>query len=182
MIHTVLAALVGELNFHLQRHNPNADGELARLANLIDATGKPAIENDEQIICHLVNVEQDRSVLNTKPRRTYNTNPPTNLNLYVLFASFSNRHQNALKQLSSTIEFFQGKQVFTRENTPGLPNETEKIMVEFHYLDLQQLNNLWGIIGANAIPAVMYKIRVHSTSGPAILEEVTEISTSTKQL
>lgn len=177
MIHTVLASLVSQLNTFLKSKQPTADGELATVSNLVDSAGNFAVENDEQIICHLVNVEQERSILNAKSGRSFSTNPPITLNLYVLFASFSKRHLNALKQLSSTIEFFQGKQVFTPENTPGLPNNADKITVEFHNLDLHQLSNLWGAIGAKAMPAAVFKIRMLSISRSIILEEVTEIST-----
>lgn len=179
MIHTVLASIIGQLNTFLKSQQPAADGELATVANLINSTGKLAVENNEQLVCQLVNVEQERSILGAKSGRSFNTNPPITLNLYVLFASYSNQHLNALKQLSSTIGFFQRKQVFTPENTPGLPDNAGKITVEFHNLDLQQLSNLWGAIGAKAVPAAVFKIRMLSITDSTILEEVTEISTQT---
>jgi len=45
-------------------------------------------------------------------------------------------------------------------------------VVEFINSDLQQLTNLWGMLGAKYIPSVVYKLKMLTFSSNTIVEEV----------
>jgi hypothetical protein len=104
-------------------------------------------------------------------------NPPIQLNLYVLFAAyFPGNYLEALKFISLVLGFFQGKQVFTAQNTPGLPDGVDKLVVEINNLDQHAQNQLWSAIGAKMMPSVSMKIRMIVITRDQILSEVPEIT------
>lgn len=177
MIHSVLDIITGELNNYLKRQLEDPRDK-AVVSALVDQSGGIAVSADEVVIATLFNVEQERSNLNMKmPRVAYKTNPPIQLNLYVLYTAYFPRNYNeALKFLGLVIRFFQGKQVFTPNDTPGLPDEVEKIAIEIHNLDQHNLSMLWGTLGAKYMPSVAMKIRMISITRDTILEEVSEIT------
>ena len=90
-------------------------------------------------------------------------NPPVNLNLYVIFsANFKQNYEDALRYLSAVISYFQKKRIFTAEDSPGLPKGTGSISFELVDLDLRELSNLWGALGAKYLPSAVYRIRTIS--------------------
>ena len=84
-------------------------------------------------------------------------------------------YPEALKFISSVIEFFQGKSLFTHQNTPMLSENANRLTVQMVNMDLQQLSNLWGNIGAKYIPSVIYKIRMLTYNENMIQEEVPRV-------
>ncbi|MBC6996649.1 DUF4255 domain-containing protein [Neolewinella lacunae] len=175
MIQQVLTSIVGDLNGYLRRTVADAEDK-AVLGALAEADGSPAATGDNRMVCTLVNIEQERVNLNQLPDRSAKTNAPVCLNLYLLFsARFPNNYAEALKFLALTIGFFQGKQVFTPQNTPGLPAGAEKVTMEIYNLDLHAQSQLWGALGAKLVPAVVMKMRMLTITRNLLLEEISEI-------
>jgi len=122
----------------------------------------------------LVNIEEDR-VYKVNDTRIYSNNPvkpayqkpPVYLNLYVLFASnFSSANSgdnylDGLNLISFVIQFFQHQNVFTPENSPAMADAgIEELIFDLRTLSFQDLNNLWGVLGAKYLPSVLYKVRL----------------------
>lgn len=146
------------------------------LGELMKLDGSPAVTTENVMICSLLNVEQERNNLNTPQGNSgVYKNPPFNLNLYVVFSAFYASYFEALKALSFTIGFFQGKLVFTPSNTPGLDSSIEKITLEIVNVDLKDLSNFWTALGAKHLPCIMFRIRMVSITSDIILEEIPEI-------
>ena len=62
--------------------------------------------------------------------------------------------------------------MFDKMNTPMLSDIVDKIILEFFNTDLQQLTNLWGMIGAKYLPSVVYKVKMLTFSNDTIFEEI----------
>ena len=88
-------------------------------------------------------------------------------NVFLLFAahyphaSGSHNYNDGLRALSGVISFFQANNFFDHKNTPTLPPNIEKLVVEHYSLTLEQQNHLWGAIGAKYLPSVLYKVRLN---------------------
>lgn len=179
MIHNVLQALCKDLNVFLKSRF-GVQEELVVLSELMNMDGTVAISAENRMVCSLLSVEQERTNMNA-PRINNKvlTNPPYNLNLYVLFSAFfaASNYLEALKALSYTIGFFQGKQVFTPANTPGLEPNIDKITIEIVNVDLKDMSNFWTALGAKHLPCMLFRIRMVSITSDMILEETPEIRT-----
>ncbi len=121
---------------------------------------------DNSLGLTLVNVEEERvmksreAVTLTSAGEVSHLNPAVKLNLYVLITANFTNYATGLGFLSGAIRFFQGKNVFTPRNTPGLNGSIEKLIADLFTLNFEQQNHLWGALGAKYLPSVMYKIRM----------------------
>jgi hypothetical protein len=175
MIDTALKILREQVENHLTLVNSNvvnSDGFVV-LSNVADEDGKWAIPSNK-IGMSIINVEEER-VMKDQVFEHRNSNgvyerynPELKLNLYVLFcANFINAGENymygeGLKQLSHVISFFQGKYVFTPDNTPGMDPKLRKLIVDIYSYSFEQQYNFWSILGAKYLPSVLYKVRLVS--------------------
>ena len=130
----------------------------------------------------LANIQEEITLKNTSHYiRQNNTvhykQPPVYINLYLLFAANFTNYSSSLQRISQTIELFQSKPVFEASNqAPAnpFPSDLEKLIFDFHNLNLEQLNHLWGILGGAYFPSVLYKVRLvrvqrdESLAGPEI--------------
>jgi hypothetical protein len=181
MIHTVLEAIRHELDEFLKRRRQGSEPNksFVMLSELVSVDGGVNEDALDKVIITLINVEQNRVALNARPfHGNTRKNPPVSLNLVVLISANykSDQYLGALQDLSSVIGFFQGKQEFTAQNTPGLPDGVVKINAELVNLDMRELSNFWTAVGSKHLPSVIYKLRMISITADMILEEVREIT------
>ena len=130
----------------------------------------------------LVNIEEE-SALNSIPHRNpldrgaHRNEPQVFLNLYLLFAFDFADYGVSLQQLARTIELFQSKPAFPSQNeTPTItfPPKLDRLSLSIQNLSFEQLNHIWGVLGASYSPSVLYKARLagvqrgESTAAPAI--------------
>lgn len=123
-----------------------------------------------KIVMGLVSIEEDRI---SRPQDNYVRSPeltikkpPVFLNLYVLFiANFdAANYQPSLNYITWVIRFFQFQNVFNHVNTPALPAGVDELIFDMKTLSFQDMNNLWGVLGAKYMPSVLYKVRLVSVS------------------
>lgn len=176
MIHRVLPVLIAELNDFLKRTVSDTE-DRAILSGLVDQSGGLAFTGDSKIIAMVTGIEQERSTINRVMPSAVLKNPPIQLNLNLLFcAYFPGNYLEALKFISLVIAFFQGKQVFTAQNTPGLPEGTDKVSVEISNLDQHAQNQLWSAVGAKMMPSVAMKLRLITITRDQVMAEIPEIT------
>lgn len=173
MIDQVLKFLASQMDSYLQQQQNN-NSQNVILGNVSQiGTGEDNGSLNNHLIISLVNIEEDRisrpvnnyvrlNQLST-PQVIYR-NPPVFLNLEILFTANYSDYPSALLYLSYVIKFFQYKNVFTTLNSPDIPPSVNEIIFDLKTLSLQDLNNLWGILGSKYIPSVMYKARLLSIS------------------
>ncbi len=185
MIHKVLPVVTSELNdYFVRKFSLPAKPPSVLLSELVNLDGSVAVEGKNIVIATLINVEQERTNLNMPLSKTGRMNPPINIILHVLFSAYfpstggssTTSYTHAMAFLSAVIGFFQGKQVFTPQNTPGLELGTvEKVTMEIVNLDLRELSNFWTAVGSKHLPSVLYKMRMLSISEEMILDEIPQI-------
>lgn len=173
MIESALDILKEQVENHLALVNNNVvngDGFII-LSNVADEDGKWAIPSNK-IGMSIINIEEERVVKDQVfEHRNINGNyerynPELKLNLYVLFcANFVNsgestKYGEGLKQLSNVISFFQGKNVFTPDNTPEMDPSLQKLVVDIYSYSFEQQYNFWSILGAKYLPSILYKVRL----------------------
>ncbi|MEM7367438.1 MAG: DUF4255 domain-containing protein [Bacteroidota bacterium] len=141
----------------------------AILSYMVAPDGSIPNQNTDKVIINLTNIEHETNVYSRKgytqssPDQVLIEKPPIDLNLYVLFAAHFADYQESLKFLSDTIAFFQTYNSFTHHNSPSLDPNIHKLIFEIdHKLDYQEINYLWGVIGAKYQPSVHYKVRMLS--------------------
>ena len=165
----------------------------------------------DKVIISLVNVEEESTLKNLTHKVRLNgginyVEPPVHLNLYLLFSanyvgestSPTPKYTLALTRLSTIIQFFQSKRLFTLHNSPNanLSQSIEdlnnpdlsnlRITIELYTLTFEQINHLWGSLGGKQLPFVMYKARLVEIQDPLrrnvpVIEEVRGDHTSTPE-
>lgn len=178
MIDKALDFLTKEIDKYLtlQVGTPTS-GSWIVLSNVATESGNWAIPNDT-LGLSLINIEEERVFKDqqTSFRDQYGKiqhyNPDIKLNLYVLItARFVNadgagganaglQYMEGLKRLSHVVSLFQSKNVFTADNSPTLPSQLQKLVVELYSYSFEQQYNFWAVIGAKYLPSVLYRVRM----------------------
>ena len=107
--------------------------------------------------------------------------PELKLNLTIIIAANFPKYEDALRQLSWVLTFFQAHPGFTRDRSPGLDPRVERFTVELHSLTFDQLNQLWSCNGGRQLPSAVYRLRlvaVQDIEPTAIQPPVTEVVTT----
>ncbi|MCR9173187.1 MAG: DUF4255 domain-containing protein [bacterium] len=105
--------------------------------------------------------------------RVEQRSPVVNLKLFVLFSSNKNQYDQALKDISKIVEFFQGKSVFTQSDTVYDRNNVDfdnldnfRFYVDLYTPTFEELNYIWGSLGGKQIPSVLYKLTLVQIERP----------------
>jgi len=127
---------------------------------------------DGKVVLTLINVEEESTMKNTPSVKVVNGkteyfNPPVNVNLFLLISANCSTYDISLNSISRTIEFFQGKKIFTSSNTvynrsnPSIhPPDHFKFVVDLFTPGFETLNNIWGMLGGRQLPSALYKIQI----------------------
>ena len=168
MIDNVLDVIKEEIDNFMKLKMKESREQFIHLVPVVDQEGKSAVS--ENTVCmSLVKIEEDKQLARPAGRTltangTQRCNPPVKLNLYLLFSASASdgqekNYKEALKRMSMVIAFFQAKNVFTSANTPRLDPSFGKLSAELHNLNMEEQNNLWGMLGGTYRPSVLYLLR-----------------------
>jgi hypothetical protein len=167
MIKEALGFIEKELKNYLSIKLNSGSEEVIRVGNIVkvlDGDGDTST-NAVRALISIVNIEEDRlskspdNYRKVEDKIVYK-NPKIYLNLYLLIAAKQTDYGEALKVLSFVIQFFQHKFVFDTQNSPLLDSKIERLVLDLHTLNFEQMNHLWGILGGKYVPSVLYKMRV----------------------
>jgi len=174
MIYETLHSIVRDLNAYLQAVFPGNE-ERAILNAVVNQDGTIPDHCANKIVLSLVNLEHDSNIPynpvykgGTGDYKEMYT--PFNFNLDVLVtAIFENKtYDEGLKALSQSLSFFQGKPVFTPDNTAHMSSEIRQVSIELIRLSYHEEHSLWGAMGARYMPSVLFKIRLVSFQSGAV--------------
>ncbi len=140
--------------------------------SLWESGSEDAAKVDDKVVISLIHLDEETTMKNSphfkvKDNQTEYRNPPVNMNLYILISGNRISYDKSLQSISKTIEFFQGKSLFTSSNT--VYNRTNvafdvldyfKFNVQLYTPGLEQLNNIWGMLGGRQLPSVIYKVQI----------------------
>ena len=62
--------------------------------------------------------------------------------------------------LSSIVTFFQTRCRFDSEANPGLDSRIRHLALELENIDYEKQNHIWGALGTNYLPSVIYRVRL----------------------
>jgi hypothetical protein len=195
MIDLALEFLTQQVNDYLNLRNAPISGSVPEivLTNVAAEDGNWAIP-PKTLGLSLINIEEDR--VNMDQVTTHrningeieNYNPEIKLNLYILIsANFAagdaggntnttGVYAEGLKQLSYVISCFQGKYVFTTDNSPTLSPNIKKLIVELYSSSFEQQYNFWNVVGAKYLPSVLYRVRMLVYQEHRVLEQSAPIT------
>jgi Pvc16 N-terminal domain len=166
MIAEALQHLTRELNQSLRR-GLGLDSDVAVLSNLSGPGGSAVPEAQDRLAVFLVHVQRELAGGRVPTRRTGLTRmtqgqPSVNLNLLVMFAAnFSGaNYGESLKLVAHTVSFFQARPVFDAQNSPELDRSIDRLVIELEDVSTTDLTNLWGMLGGNYLPSVLYRVRL----------------------
>jgi len=179
MINEALKFLRSEVDAYLHLKSGGTNNEsLIVLSNVANGTDSGWAIPSQKLGLSLINIEEEKVF---KEQQTHfknqagiveEYNPEIKLNIYMLVCSNyinnpgdtgDNKYEQGLKQLSQVITFFQGKNVFTTENSPAMADTgLKRLVVELYSYTFEQQYNFWSILGAKYLPSVLYKVRVLS--------------------
>lgn len=175
MIYEALSCLVDEINEHFRIRLKVSEDKVI-LSAIVNQDGSIAIQGENKILLTLINIEKETVGRNNSSLSVasigINKSPVLTVNLHVLFSAyFSNgNYPESLRFISFIIAFFQQKSAFNRVNTPRLDSEIDKLIFEMASISPEQLNNVWGCLGAKYMPSVIYKIRMLTYNNNIIRE------------
>lgn len=184
MINKAMNFLVDELNQYIARRT-ETDDQYVKLTRFGDGTADESPIANGTLGCCVINIEEEKVGKAQLPYTVNQSgsigmiNPPIRLNLTIVFAADpgSDKYNEALRLISYTVAFFQGKNEFTPDNSPALDPELKMLRVELLSIPLEQLNYLWGAMSAAYIPSVVYLVRLISIQDDNILRAAPVITT-----
>lgn len=183
IIYQALSFLKNQLNSYLKFQLGDEYGDTAFISNPVGQDGSAVADTGDRILLTLTNVEEERIGRTQSPPvksingREVRVSPDIKLNLYILIIANRNKYEESLKFISHVITFFQGKNVFTSQNSPDLDPQISKLIAELSTVSYEQLNNLWGAIGAKYMPSVLYKVRMLTVQSDVVFDSPTKVST-----
>jgi hypothetical protein len=165
MIHSVCEILTTKLNSYFRSRFAQTEN-IVLLSNLINQDGNAAFTEENRIVTSLLNIEQESAA--GSPRKIGGgiaqpqINRPLYLNLNILFSvHFSGKnYPDGLKFFSALVAYFQANTLIDRQNTPDLDRNIDKLTIEMVDVPIETWSNLWSMIGAKQVPAVLYKLRM----------------------
>lgn len=177
MIYAALQHLTQHLNQNLKRAYQLSE-DIAVLAKPVENDGGCAPVATNKLALFLVNIEKDSMPRPSQSNGKVASRSETHadalyLNLYVLLAANfeSTNYAESLKYLSSAIAYFQHQSVFDHQSTPDLHGGIDKLVLDVENLRIQELSNLWGILGGKYQPSMLYKVRMIALGGGQIVSQ-----------
>ncbi|WP_452599249.1 DUF4255 domain-containing protein [Pontimicrobium sp. MEBiC01747] len=179
MIFEILQIITEEINDYFEVSTVS----LENIAN-IEQEG----EGDSSgVILTLLNMKEEYTLKNHSNNQVNGTevnykNPKINLNLYVLFSANNSTYTESLKSISKVMQYFQGKRVFTQENTTFLREGELSNVNNFRFLvdlftpSFEELNYIWGTLGGKQYPSAIYKVSLIEIEREVTLKKGTVIS------
>lgn len=86
--------------------------------------------------------------------------PEIRLNLYVLFVAHYPQYNDALRNLSAVIQYFQSHRVINHQNSPGLSAHVEQLIIELVTLSFSEQNEIWGALRVPYQPSSLYRVKM----------------------
>ena len=131
---------------------------------LVEPGSQGGLSVRDKLVVTVVRLEEDRLARGTDHyERTADDQvrraaPPTRMTAYLLIAATHATYGEALKAIGYAITCFQGMRSVDYADIEGV-EEPGKLVLEMDSPSFEQLNNLWGMVGAKYLPSVLYRMR-----------------------
>lgn len=165
-----------------------SSGNPDRVVYLKGDFGKEMRFENDRLTIMLSNFEEDRDHRTGNPWMAedsdgakYPVAPEIRMNLYVLFVANWNDYHQSMKFLSLAIRFFQVNHVFTRQNSPGMGKDLEKLWIELVTMPFAQQNEVWNALRTTYHPSVLYKVKTVGYSDYDAIQYSPQVNTPGKE-
>jgi hypothetical protein len=182
MINSALSHLASELNESLQK-SFRLDENIVVVSGMVEQDGSLPMQANNKVAISLINIERDTFTKSGGGSggsfsRASVGNEPVYLNLYVMVSICfgGNNYLESMKFLSTAIAFFQRRPVFDHSNTPDLDDRIEKLVLDLENLSIQELSNIWGVLGGKYYPSVLYRVRMVAIDPGDITDQAVSIT------
>ena len=178
LIDVTVKHIADELNQHLKR-NFELDEDVVVVSSLLEQDGSIPSHVNNKVVASVVHIQKD-----TMPHRSQQSSgassnrsvvhaQPVFFNVYVMFSAYfgGSNYQEGLKFISSTIGYFQSQPIFDRSNSPGIPDGIDKLILDIENLSINDLSNLWGVLGGKYLPSILYRVRMVAFDSNAIVRQ-----------
>lgn len=170
MLEAAIGLIAAQLNQALRSAFQLSEDPVV-VTNLVDVNGTAPVNATNKLVIFLANIERETVVAAQSVRAAAGggdrdavaqASAAVHLNLMLMFAANfgGSRYTEALKFISATIAFFQGRARFDHHNAPDLDPRIERLVLDIENLDVTELANLWGILGGKYVPSVLYRMRM----------------------
>lgn len=180
MIDKALSFLQKELNEYLKL-KMGSTTDMVTLTAIIAQNGNLDIDAGT-LGMMVVNIEEEKQFRSVSPQTiqvgtNYTlVNPELKINVYMMIAANHTSHTEALKLVSNTILFFQGRNTFSNVEYPAL-DDVEQLTIDLYTINFEQQNQLWASIGAKYLPSVLYRIRMLIMNDNLVRDTAPAVST-----
>ena len=167
MLEKPLKFIESSLNNYLRLRNRGSGNDTyLELTDIVDEQGKFAVAQGT-VGMSLINIEEERvnraqtrDVTRSENGALGYANPEVRLQLHLLFVANFKDHDDSIKNISAVISFFQSNNVFTPAKFSELDKNIDKIVFDLASFGFEQLSYIWGVLGTNYRPSVLYKMRL----------------------
>lgn len=186
MLEAAVGLIAAQLNQAL-RSAFQLSEDLVVVTSLVDVNGGAPVNATNKLVIFLANIERETVVAAHGVRAAVaggdrdaiaQTSAAVHLNLMLMFAANfgGGKYTEALKFISATIAFFQGRARFDHHNSPDLDPRIERLVLDIENLSVAELANLWGILGGKYVPSVLYRMRMITIDSGQITHLVPRIT------
>ena len=129
--------------------------------------GSQGLAVRDKLVVTLVRLEEDRlsrpvdHYERTADDRVRRVEPPTLLTAYLLVAATHADYAEALKAVGHAVSFFQNARSVDYAEVEGI-EDSGRLILEMDSPAFDQMNHLWGTVGAKYLPSVVYRMRMVS--------------------
>lgn len=184
MINAAMNILASELDDALQKAF-RLDESIVVVSNTVEQDGSLPLAANNKVALSLINIERETysktiGSAGSGFSRSAVGHEPVYLNLYVMVSICfgGSNYLESMKFLSNSIAFFQRRPVFDHSNTPDLDDQIEKLVLDIENLSIQDLSNLWGVLGGKYFPSVLYRARMVAIDPGDIRDQAVSISST----
>lgn len=176
MIHNVVTSIGYRLDEFIKNRLSISDDTVI-ISSLVDVKGNLNQDIENKVAVFLLHIEEEKVSKNGYSLSSPGMPPPVMISIYLMFSAYfpNFNYIESLRYISLVIEFFQSNNVFTGGNTSTLSGNIDKITVEISDISIDDINKLWGNIGANYIPSVAYKVKYIRFDGQSITDDIPSI-------
>ncbi len=169
MIGDVLSLLRDQLDSFLRAAAPAADeGTGDPRVQLLDGAKSDPIEfRLNAITLLLVNIEQETGLRSADPYLRLPGDaglrqllPEIQLNLRLLAVARFKVYEQGLNQLGLVIRFLQRHRAIEPGNTPGWPQQLDRLVLELVTLPQGEQNEIWSALRVSYQPSALFRVRL----------------------
>lgn len=184
----MINAAINQLALNLDealRKTFHLDENIVVVSNTVEQDGSLPLQANNKVALSLINIEREiyskkHTTMGAGFSRAPISNQPVHLNIYVMVSICfgGNNYLESMKFLSNTIVFFQRHPVFDHANSPEMDDRIEKLILDIENLSIQDLSNLWGVLGGKYFPSVLYRVRMVTIDPGDITDQAVTISSA----